>query len=295
MVADVFERSQDPNSPVEFTNLNLVNVVQQQGKPEFPVASETTLKGYIEKMGIPNDMKQVQKILGVADELNCDTRPQAPDVTGKPAQDACGIEISKLYPQLEKSVTLAIGEKTTGTAFKVCDDDQCFYVTNNHVAGNRDVVGLADENDKNIEYMKVVARNPESDLVLIEPLPSDSRPGLKVGQQSKEGDSVFTFGHPLGFPKDVINAGRVVDVRAPFKTMDYSTGSPMSLPKAVLSTAHSRPGQSGSPEFNANGEVVGVKVMGMDAGGNFGPVGSVSIPIQDVVKMIEEQKSKNKK
>lgn len=291
MVAENFEVSKVQNNPSksEFSDLNLMAAVEQKPSTQVLIP-EMSMKTYLENTGIPDDMNEVGKVLKIAKDLNCDTRAQSPAVTGKPAQDACGIEISKLYPKLEESVALALGENTTGTAFKLCVEDQCYYVTNDHVVGNKDNVGLATADDKQIQFLKVVSRNPENDLALIEAPPGDKRKGLTAGEQSKTGEPVFTFGHPLGFPKDVINAGLVIEVRTPFKTVDQHSGAPKTLPKAVISTAHSRPGQSGSPEFNTKGEVVGVKVMGIDVGGEFGTVGSVSIPVEDVVKMIREQK-----
>lgn len=291
MVAENFEVSKAQNHPAntEFSNLNLMALADSKESNQVLIP-EMSMKTYLENTGIPDDMNEVGKVLKIANDLNCDTRAQSPAVTGKPAQDACGIEISKLYPKVQESVTLALGENTTGTAFKLCVDDACYYVTNDHILGKKDSVGLATADDQQIQFLKVLSRNPENDLALIQVPPGDTRKGLTVGEQSKTGEPVFTFGHPLGFPKDVINAGLVIEVRTPFKTVDQHSGAPKTLPKAVISTAHSRPGQSGSPEFNSKGEVVGVKVMGIDVGGEFGTVGSVTIPVEDVVKMIREQK-----
>lgn len=292
MPAENFDISNTKNDPDNF-KLSYLSLIAG-GDEKLNTIREDSMDSYMKQMEFPNDLKDVQDGLGVVDELNCDTRSQSPEITGKPLQDACGIEISKLYPKVEESVTLVVGHKTTGTAFKLCVDDSCYYVTNDHVVGKNETLGLATEDDKRIQFLKVVARNPENDLALIEPPPGDTRPGLSVGEESKTGDPVFTFGHPLGYPKDVINAGLVVELRTPFETVDQNTGAPKTLPRAVISTDHSLPGQSGSPEFNKKGEVVGVKVMGINVGGKFGTVGSVTIPIDGAVKMIKEQSTQKK-
>jgi S1-C subfamily serine protease len=216
--------------------------------------------------------------------MACDKRPQSTWVTGKPVADDCDIKLSSVYPQVKDAETQAVVKQPDGTinwgaAFKYCDAKQakCVYITNDHVAQDADQVGLVAQDGKTVKYGRVLARDTAHDLVAVEVPKGDTRPSVKVGLPPKVGDPVFTDGHPYGIPGDVISAGHVLDTD--YTITDIDSGQ--SYSGLIQSDIVATPGNSGGPEFNKDGEVVGIK-------SNAGMNGtSMSIPIQTALDLIK--------
>ncbi len=116
-------------------------------------------------------------------------------------------------------------------------------------------------------------------------LGAPARNPIKLGALPQVGDSVFVIGHPLASPADVITAGKVTAVNATLDVKDPGTGQTQHYTDLIKSTVPVYPGNSGGPEFNKNGEAIGVKVV---ANGR----GSVSIPIASVIEKVKKTEGK---
>lgn len=216
--------------------------------------------------------------------MACDARPQSPWVTAKPVADDCGIPLKSVYPLVKDSVTQAIvpqpdGSTDWGAAFKYCDDKskKCVYITNAHVAEDANQVGLVAQDGKTVKYGRVLAEDLVHDVAIVDVPQGDTRPSVKIGQLPKVGDSVFTIGHPYGIPGDVVSSGHVLELN--YTITDVDTGQ--SYNGLTESDILATPGNSGGPEFNAKGEVVGIK---SNAGANGT---SMSIPIQAAIDLVK--------
>ena len=264
---------------------------------------EEPLEDVLKKLPLPPYKPLLQQVLSITTEPYgaCDTRPQSPEITGEPIKDTCNLPFTKILDEASKSVTQAIARTTDkvdrnndgmldkmgvrfGTAFLLCDtadDDKCYYVTNAHIAGDADSVGLVTEDGKTLQYGKVVHRDDTKDLVLIERPPGDKREPVEVGALPNVKDDVFIVGHPLGSPWEVVSPGQVVEHNVDMKTTDPYTGKLMEWKGLTQSTVRAVPGNSGGPEFNAKGEAVAVKVVANRAG-------SASIPIARALEEIKE-------
>jgi len=214
----------------------------------------------------------------------CDHRPQSPWVTAKPVANDCGIPLKTVYPQVKDSVAQAVvkqpdGSINWGAAFKYCDDKskKCVYITNAHVAEDASQVGLVAQDGKTVRYGRVLAQDLVHDVAIVDVPKGDTRPSVKVGPLPKVGDPVFTDGHPYGIPGDVISSGHILDLN--YTITDVETGQ--SYNGLTESDILATPGNSGGPEFNARGEVVGIK---SNAGANGT---SMSIPVHTAIDLIK--------
>jgi S1-C subfamily serine protease len=215
--------------------------------------------------------------------LQCDHRPQSPWLTGKPVADDCGIALKSVYAKVKDSVTQAVvkqpdGSINWGASFKYCDNKnkKCVYITNAHVAQDADQVGLVAQDGKTVNHVRVLAQDLEHDVALVDVPAGDTRPSVKIGQAPRIGDSVFTVGHPYGIPGDVISSGQVLDLN--YTITDIESGQ--SYYGLIESDILATPGNSGGPEFNKKGEVIGIK---SNAGANGT---SMSIPIQTAIDFV---------
>jgi len=244
---------------------------------------------------VPHSPILIRNILGIYSSGNtnpsvCDGVPQSPGITGDKLQNNCDLNLTDIYPAVKDSVAQAISGKedeaaSFGTAFLVCDD-KCYYVTNDHVSNNHDQVGIVDVDGKTVNYGKVVARDPQLDLVLIEPpAGSNVREPVKVGDAPKVGDSLFTVGHPLASPDDVITTGKVSKLGTTLDVKDPANGTVQHYKDLISSGVNVYPGNSGGPQFNDKGQVVGIEVVATRGG-------SVSIPIQHAMDMIKKAEGK---
>jgi S1-C subfamily serine protease len=216
--------------------------------------------------------------------LQCDHRPQSPWVTAKAVADDCDVPLETVYPKVKDAVAQAVvkqpdGSINWGAAFKYCDDKskKCVYITNAHVAEDADQVGLVARDGKTVSYGRVLAQDLVHDLAIVDVPQGDTRPSVKTGHMPKVGDPVFTVGHPYGIPGDVVSSGHVLELNYTITDVDSGQSYNGLTESDIMAT----PGNSGGPEFNKKGEVIGIK---SNAGANGT---SMSIPIQTAIDLIK--------
>lgn len=221
---------------------------------------------------------------GITDRVSpgslCDRRPQSPWLTSQPVQDTCGFELSKIYSKVKDSVTQAVAPQpdTTinwGSAFKYCKNKKCVYITNDHVRQDANEVGLVSQDGHTVIYAKVLITDPKADITILEVPLGDTRPSVTIGAHPKARDVTFAIGHPFGIPGDVVSPGYVLD-----PDQSAMIGG-LFLTGLIQSDAFASGGNSGGPDFNIEGEVIGIK---SGAGGG----SSLSIPIQRALDMFDK-------
>ncbi|MDQ6661091.1 MAG: trypsin-like peptidase domain-containing protein, partial [Chloroflexota bacterium] len=127
-------------------------------------------------------------------------------------------------------------------------------ITNAHVVGRHEANIKVMLLDGQMLEAKLLHRNPELDLALLQVSGNDLRP-LPFADSSRlrVGEWVFAIGHPWG-QRWVVTAG-IVSSRSSIRVAEDLTT------EFIKSDVLLRPGNSGGPLLNADGEVVGINAM----------------------------------
>ena len=123
----------------------------------------------------------------------------------------------------------------------------------------------------------VVASDPDQDIALVQ-VPATNLPALPIGDSSRlhPGDIVVAFGHPWGVP-GAATSGIVIGVG------DELAEWRNSRQRWLAASLHLRPGHSGGPMVNAQGQLVGINTM-MN-----GPDVGLATPINVALEFISSQ------
>ncbi len=126
-------------------------------------------------------------------------------------------------------------------------------ITNYHVLGEAGMAKARMGDGREYNVKAVVAEAKADDLIeAIIDIPSGgARPLMPAAARAKVGDQVLVIGSPLGVEK-AISQGAVAVI-----------GELPGYGRAIVHSAHSFPGSSGSPLVNMQGEVVGVESAGI--------------------------------
>lgn len=196
-----------------------------------------------------------------------------------------------------------VDQSTGGTGFHVkAESGNVYILTNKHVCSLADKYDrlLIEQNGKKV-FRRVVARYPEHDLCVVEPL-SKNHSTLSIASRIFEGEDIIVVGHPglrsltlahgeyigsktieisslVDSPKQC--AGRVFD-----DPMTYLFTGKLLCLESFRSSAISSPiygGNSGSPVVNKFGNVVGVVFAGNRSQSNDGYM----VPLQYVKEFLK--------
>ncbi len=179
-----------------------------------------------------------------------------------------GADLATLFEEVNPGVvSIQVGsqaqfqadqEAGEGSGFLI---DDRHIVTNHHVAGTADTVGVVFF-DGTVRTGRVLGSDAYSDLAVIavDDMPGNVRslPLLADFDSLKVGQSVVAIGNPFGLANTmtagIISAlGRLIP--------DTSQGSRYGIPQAIQTDAPINPGNSGGPLLNVRGEVVGVNAQ----------------------------------
>lgn len=197
--------------------------------------------------------------------MGCSTRRQAPELANKPIANDCGLDLKSLYPQVQNSALQIVSPKGNGSGFYACQKGECFYVTNQHVAGDKgDFVSSIVKPSAKYDFDQdiqgyVAASDRQHDIAIIYAGKENSNAkesrdltAVKFATDSDDltsGMPVFSVGHPLGIVQQVVAPG----------TLDNRSG------KELRSSIVASHGDSGSPWFNSRGEAIGILTSGLNS------------------------------
>ncbi len=217
-------------------------------------------------------------------------------ISGTPSA-AEGLTVGQVYAQNKKSVVAISNHVTTnifgqvteqassGSGFIISSDG--YILTNHHVIeGATKLFAITYDGTK--YPATVIGSDAGNDVALIKIEASDL-PAVTIGKSDDliVGDQVVAIGNPLGQLTNTLTAGYVSA-----KERDVSTGN--TVINMLQTDAAINPGNSGGPLFNMKGEVIGIttaKFSGTTSSGASIEGIGFAIPIDDVVKMIEELKT----
>ena len=188
--------------------------------------------------------------------------------------------------QLAKEVlsfnSIAKEKRTYGTGFRLRYRGKVYILTNLHVCEVSKMLGYPEYalvDGESFKVSKVLKRSTEHDICALED--TDQNGGLPLSNKDLDVmDPLILIGHPLGLPVTVrrgnlIQKGIVVCVR-------YDSGARCLNASRISALAYH--GNSGSPVFNADGEVAGI----LFAGSRAYPNKSLIVPYKDLVKFLKE-------
>jgi Trypsin-like peptidase domain len=157
----------------------------------------------------------------------------------------------------------------SGSGFLVSADGR--ILTNFHVIAHtkRATVKLANEDAYDAVHVLAVDKRKDIALLMIDAV---NLPYLRLGRSetAQVGDRLYTLGTPLGFLQNTLSEGLLSGVRQMDGYKLFQLSAPIS------------PGSSGSPVFDAQGEVVGIVKATIEEGQNL----NFAIPIDYAAGMM---------
>ena len=169
----------------------------------------------------------------------------------------------------------------TGSGFVV--DEDGFILTNAHVVGGADQVGVRFEEDGDLVEADLRGIDPDTDLAVlkVDPDEADLRP-LPLGKSSdvQVGDPVVAIGNPFGFTRTVTTG----IVSALQRQIEAPSG--FTIPNVIQTDASINPGNSGGPLLDTEGRVIGINSQ-IATGGSSGSVGiGFAVPVDTAKRLL---------
>lgn len=170
-----------------------------------------------------------------------------------------------------------------GSGSGVIVDSEGHIITNNHVIGDASEVEVR-LSDKTKLIAKVIGKDPDTDLALLQVTAGRPLRGVRFGDSSgvKVGQWVLAVGNPFGLERTV-TLGVVSGIgRENVNLSRYEN--------FIQTDASINPGNSGGPLFNLRGEVIGINTAII----NFAQGIGFAIPSNMVKQVIEQLLAKGK-
>ncbi|GEP11328.1 Do family serine endopeptidase [Methylobacterium gnaphalii] len=169
-----------------------------------------------------------------------------------------------------------------GSGFIISVDG--YVVTNNHVVSRAKSVQVTLDDTRTLDA-KVIGTDPKTDVALLKIKDSGTYPYVQFGKSAPQvGDWVVAIGNPFGLG-GTVTAG-IVSARG----RDIGAGP---YDDFLQIDAPINKGNSGGPDFNVNGEVVGVNTaIASPSGGSVGL--AFAIPAETVQAVVEQLKTDGK-
>lgn len=152
------------------------------------------------------------------------------------------------------------GQSFAGSGSGFIIDRSGLAITNNHVVTGAALIEVSLAGEREPRNAKVIAVSECSDLALIDIEGDDFHYLEWYTGELNAGMSVYTAGFPLGDPEYTITGGVVSKERTSGET-DWA-----SVERVIEHDAAIRPGNSGGPLVNADGQVVAVNYAALENG-----------------------------
>ena len=158
------------------------------------------------------------------------------------------------------------GGQVAGTGMIITSNGE--VLTNNHVIADTINIRAQIDGTGTAYQVKVIGYDATDDVALVQLVGASNLPTVPIGDSSKvaAGDSITVLGNALGrggTPAEV--GGTVTELDAQITASDDS-GDTETLTGMLQVSAQIEPGDSGGPEVNAAGQVIGITTAGQTSG-----------------------------
>jgi S1-C subfamily serine protease len=187
--------------------------------------------------------------------------------------------------------TASPGGQVAGTGMIITSNGE--VLTNNHVID--DTVNIRAQIDgAGPEYqVKVIGYDLSDDIALVQLVGASNLPTISIGNSSalSAGDPITVLGNALGKGgTPAVSSGKVTQTSTTITASDNG-GNNETLTGMIQVSASIEPGDSGGPEVNAAGQVIGMTTAGQTSG-NFnqqsGSTIGFAIPINKAMQIVSE-------
>ena len=179
-----------------------------------------------------------------------------PELVEKSPAEAIEELLRRPREMLQGVTEVFVGRETIsrGSGFVVSKDG--FVISGTNVVGDNETVFVKLAGEENIKSAAVVAKNPANLLALLK-LPEGRYPALEIASSVKFGQKVYKASARSG-----VSEGFVEGLHGSINIADFA--DVIRLEDAIITSAISQPGDSGSPVLNGLMKVVGVVVAGSE-------------------------------
>jgi len=141
--------------------------------------------------------------------------------------------------------------------------------------------------------VKVIGYDLSDDVALVQLVGASNLPTVPIGDSSKlsTGDSITVLGNALGKGGTPAQSSGTVSVLNTTITASDTSGNNETLTGMIQVNATIEPGDSGGPEVNAAGQVIGMTTAGQTSGNPNVQAGSTTgfaIPINKAMEIVRE-------
>ncbi len=229
---------------------------------------------------------------------------EAPNSTGDnpngSAQSTGGPLSAETLARLDSSIVdinsnTAVGTgQVAGTGMIISSNG--YVLTNNHVIDGTVNITAQINGTGTVYKVKVIGYDLKDDVALVQLQGASNLPVIPIGDSSRvsPGDQITVLGNALGkggTPAQV--TGIVAQLDQPITASDDS-GDTETLTGMIQVSAAIEPGDSGGPEVNASGQVIGMTTAGSTSGNPGQETGSTTgfaIPINKAMQIAAEIRS----
>jgi S1-C subfamily serine protease len=210
--------------------------------------------------------------------------------TGGPISTATVKKIDSAVVDITADTAAGNGE-VAGTGMIITSNGE--VLTNNHVIDDTVNIRAQIDGTGTTYKVKVLGYDANDDVALVQLVGASNLPTIPIGDSSKlsPGDPITVLGNALGkggTPAEV--SGTVAALGAQITASDDS-GDNETLTGMLQVSAAIEPGDSGGPEVNSSGQVIGMTTAGQTSGNARQETGSTTgfaIPINKAMQIIAE-------
>jgi S1-C subfamily serine protease len=210
--------------------------------------------------------------------------------TGGPISAATVAKIDSAVVDITADTAAGNGE-VAGTGMIITSNGE--VLTNNHVIDDTVNIRAQIDGTGTTYKVKVIGYDANDDVALVQLVGASNLPTIPIGDSSKlsPGDPITVLGNALGkggTPAEV--TGTVAALGAQITASDDS-GDNETLTGMLQVSAAIEPGDSGGPEVNSSGQVIGMTTAGQTSGNARQEAGSTTgfaIPINKAMQIIAE-------
>ena len=206
--------------------------------------------------------------------------PPGMEIPGLPKDSPFGDLFQRFFGEPGEGDGELFNSRSLGSGFIISDDG--YVITNHHVVKDAEEI-IVKLSDRRMLVAELIGSDPRSDIALLK-LDAADLPIVKLGtsENVKVGQWVLAIGSPFGFDASV-TAGIV---SAKGRSLPSESYVPFIQTDVAIN-----PGNSGSPLFDLDGNVIGINSQIYTRSGGFMGL-SFAIPIEVAVDVVDQLKTR---